>query len=61
MAEHYIDAWHRSDVKALVELLVDDAVFSMPPLSEWYVGSEVIAGFWPADPWHHPAAGTWNG
>jgi RNA polymerase sigma-70 factor (ECF subfamily) len=45
VAERYIDAWHRSDVHALVELLVDDAIFSMPPLSEWYVGSEVIAEF----------------
>jgi RNA polymerase sigma-70 factor (ECF subfamily) len=45
LAERYIDAWHRSDVSALVALLVDDAVLSMPPLPEWYMGSSAIAQF----------------
>jgi RNA polymerase sigma-70 factor (ECF subfamily) len=58
LAELYIDAWHRSDVAALVELLVDDAVFSMPPLSEWYVGSAAIAEFLARRPMAAP--GRWH-
>jgi RNA polymerase sigma-70 factor (ECF subfamily) len=45
LAGRFVDAWERSDVGALVELLVDDAVFSMPPLPEWYVGRPAIADF----------------
>jgi RNA polymerase sigma-70 factor (ECF subfamily) len=54
LARRYIDAWQRSDLDALIELLVDDAVFSMPPLSEWYVGVTAIAEFLRARPMAPP-------
>jgi len=38
----WIDAWTRSDAKALVELLHDDATMSMPPLPMWMRGPESI-------------------
>jgi RNA polymerase sigma-70 factor (ECF subfamily) len=45
LLERYISAWERSDVDALVALLKDDAVLSMPPLPEWYRGRAAIATF----------------
>ena len=41
----YLDAWERGDVKALAELLAEDATFSMPPYPTWWRGRDVIAGF----------------
>jgi RNA polymerase sigma-70 factor (ECF subfamily) len=55
LARKYIDAWQRSDVNALVELLVDDAVFSMPPLPEWYVGIPAITEFLVRRPMAQPS------
>lgn len=45
LADRYIDAWQRSDVDGLVNLLVEDAVFSMPPMPDWFQGRSVIAEF----------------
>lgn len=45
LLERYVTAWEHSDVDALVALLKDDAVLSMPPLPEWYVGRAAIATF----------------
>jgi RNA polymerase sigma-70 factor, ECF subfamily len=45
VVEAYLDAWASADVDALRRLLVDDAVFSMPPWSVWWRGGETIAGF----------------
>jgi RNA polymerase sigma-70 factor (ECF subfamily) len=45
LVDAYVDAWARGDVDALRALLVEDAVFSMPPWSSWWRGSETIAGF----------------
>jgi RNA polymerase sigma-70 factor (ECF subfamily) len=41
----YVDAWARGDVDAVRALLVEDAVFSMPPWAEWWRGGETIAAF----------------
>ena len=45
-------AWEAEDVGALVALLREDALLTMPPVPEWYRGREGIGGFmaaqWPA-------------
>src|SRR5215510_4397118 len=45
LVEAYIEAWERRDVDAVAALLVEDALFSMPPWSRWWRGRELIAGF----------------
>jgi RNA polymerase sigma-70 factor (ECF subfamily) len=45
LVERYVQAWEQSDVEALVAMLKEDAVLSMPPLAEWYVGRAAIAQF----------------
>jgi RNA polymerase sigma-70 factor (ECF subfamily) len=45
LVEAYVDAWSRRDVDAIAALLAEDAVFSMPPWSEWWRGRETIASF----------------
>ena len=45
----YADAFERYDIDALVALLHDDAVLSMPPYALWLRGPEHIAG-WLAGP-----------
>jgi RNA polymerase sigma-70 factor (ECF subfamily) len=47
VVEAYVDAWERGDVDALLDLLAEDAVFSMPPWPTWWRGRETIAGFAP--------------
>jgi RNA polymerase sigma-70 factor (TIGR02960 family) len=41
----WADAWHAGDVDVIVSMLADDARFSMPPLPEWYRGSDDIREF----------------
>jgi RNA polymerase sigma-70 factor (TIGR02960 family) len=41
----YVDAWGRSDVDALVELLAREARFTMPPIPTWFLGRDAIARF----------------
>jgi len=43
--DRYVDAWARGDVESLRALLVEDAVFSMPPWAAWWRGRETIAEF----------------
>jgi RNA polymerase sigma-70 factor, ECF subfamily len=50
LVERYVDAWERADVDAVVEMLTEDATFSMPPNLEWYRGPEAIADFLPRGP-----------
>src|SRR5205085_1378024 len=45
LVERYIGAWEQGDVNAFISLLKDDAVLSMPPLAEWYVGPTAIGEF----------------
>jgi RNA polymerase sigma-70 factor, ECF subfamily len=43
LLEKYVDAFQRYDMPALVELLHEDAVQSMPPYAIWIEGAEEIA------------------
>jgi RNA polymerase sigma-70 factor (ECF subfamily) len=48
--ESYLAAWERQDVEAVVSMLSADAAFAMPPLRDWFRGSEAIGAFlagWP--------------
>jgi RNA polymerase sigma-70 factor, ECF subfamily len=41
----FVSAWERSDVDALVALLVEDARFTMPPLRTWLSGRAAVVEF----------------
>jgi RNA polymerase sigma-70 factor, ECF subfamily len=45
LVDRYVDAFHRYDVDALVSLLRQDAVMTMPPYSFWLRGPETIRGW----------------
>jgi RNA polymerase sigma-70 factor, ECF subfamily len=45
LVDQYVDAFHRYDVDALVSLLREDVVMSMPPYSLWLRGPESIRGW----------------
>jgi RNA polymerase sigma-70 factor (ECF subfamily) len=56
VVEGYVDAWQRADVEAVVDMLTEDAAFSMPPLRTWFSGREGIATF--LEGW--PLSGQWR-
>jgi RNA polymerase sigma-70 factor (TIGR02960 family) len=45
LVERFVSAWERADVEALLDLLVEDARFSMPPLPAWFDGREAVGRF----------------
>jgi RNA polymerase sigma-70 factor (TIGR02960 family) len=45
IAARWIDAWQAGDVDGIVAMLADDARYSMPPLPEWYRGTDDIRAF----------------
>jgi RNA polymerase sigma-70 factor (ECF subfamily) len=56
LVDRYVDAWERNDVDQFVELLTDDACFTMPPLATWYRGRAGIST-WARN---HPLGGEWR-
>ena len=56
IVERYIDALGSDDVDAVVELLADDAAWSMPPLASWFRGLEDVSGFLARG----PMSGEWR-
>ena len=46
VVEDFIEAFERGDVDAILNLLAEDATFTMPPYSSWYRGREAIADSW---------------
>ncbi|HKC28886.1 MAG TPA: nuclear transport factor 2 family protein, partial [Jatrophihabitans sp.] len=45
IVERWVEAWQAGDVEAIVTMLADDARYSMPPLLEWYRGTDEIRTF----------------
>jgi RNA polymerase sigma-70 factor, ECF subfamily len=45
LLNRYLEAWERHDVDSFVALLKEDAIFTMPPWLQWYVGRETIRSF----------------
>jgi ketosteroid isomerase-like protein len=45
LVDAFVAAWERADVAAILELLAEDARFTMPPLPAWFLGREDIGGF----------------
>ncbi len=45
LLDDYVVAWCSGDVNELTRLLKEDATFSMPPLSTWYLGRSDISIF----------------
>ena len=50
IVDEYVDAWQRGDVDAVVEMLTEDAAFTMPPMRTWFGGRDEIATFLRASP-----------
>jgi RNA polymerase sigma-70 factor, ECF subfamily len=46
LLQRYMDATEQGDAKAMVELLRADALCTMPPTPQWYVGAEAIVDAW---------------
>jgi RNA polymerase sigma-70 factor (TIGR02960 family) len=45
LVDAFVAAWERADVPALLELLAEDARFTMPPLPAWFLGREAVSRF----------------
>jgi RNA polymerase sigma-70 factor (ECF subfamily) len=45
LLQRYIDTWQRGDLAGFTALLAEDATLSMPPLSLWFAGRDVISQF----------------
>ena len=56
IVEGYMEAMQRGDVSRVVNMLAEEAAWSMPPLSNWFLGTDAITGFL-----HHgPLSGDWR-
>jgi RNA polymerase sigma-70 factor, ECF subfamily len=42
LVERYVEAWERNDVEAIRALLVEDAIFAMPPYPRWWQGRDAV-------------------
>lgn len=45
LLDRYMQAWETADVPALIALLKEDAVLTMPPSPSWYQGRAAISAF----------------
>jgi RNA polymerase sigma-70 factor (TIGR02960 family) len=45
LVDRFVAAWERADADAIVALLAEDAVFTMPPLPAWFRGRADIRAF----------------
>jgi RNA polymerase sigma-70 factor, ECF subfamily len=60
MLERYVQAMHNADVRGLVTLLKEDAIFTMPPIPTWFRGARVIGDFLAGGLFAGDAAGRWR-
>jgi RNA polymerase sigma-70 factor (ECF subfamily) len=55
LVDAFVGAWESADLTALLDLLTEDARFSMPPLHAWFDGREAVGRFFAervfATPW----------
>ena len=45
IVDRYVDAWERGDVDAVVGMLTDEVVVTMPPMPTWYRGRDQARTF----------------
>jgi RNA polymerase sigma-70 factor (TIGR02960 family) len=45
LVDAFVTAWERADVPALLDLLAEDARFTMPPLPAWFDGRQDVGRF----------------
>ncbi|MDR6199851.1 RNA polymerase sigma-70 factor (ECF subfamily) [Microbacterium sp. SORGH_AS428] len=45
LAHRFSEALTNSDLRAFIDLLAPNATWQMPPLTEWYAGSDAVAAF----------------
>jgi RNA polymerase sigma-70 factor (ECF subfamily) len=43
IVDRYVEAWARSDVDAIVQLLTEDATLAMPPTASWWNGRDAVS------------------
>jgi RNA polymerase sigma-70 factor (ECF subfamily) len=48
LVQRYVDAWERNDIEAIRALLVEDAIFAMPPYPAWWRGREPVMAMFAA-------------
>ena len=57
LVDRYMAALEGGDVEQVIELVTEDATWSMPPLTNWYRGHEALRGFLSLGPlperWRH--------
>ncbi len=53
LVERFVRAWEGADLDGFVALLKEDAVLSMPPWRQWYLGRKAIRAFF-AWAWESP-------
>jgi RNA polymerase sigma-70 factor (ECF subfamily) len=56
IVERYVEAWEQNDVETVMDLLAEDASFTMPPLASWFQGEASIRIF--LEGW--PLSGAWR-
>ena len=50
LVESFIEAMGNDDVDAMINMLAEDAAWSMPPLASWFRGHDALRGFLAAGP-----------